>query len=86
MSSRRYLRTTDLARAIGAHPNTVRMYEVWGFLPPIPRSASGYRLYTEHHLDLMRLAWTALHGIVPCKPLVVPAVRRAAAGDLGGAL
>ena len=58
----RYLRTADIATAIGVHPNTVRMYEVWGFLPPVPRGPNGNRLYTEAHLDQMRLARTALHG------------------------
>ncbi len=82
----RYLRTSDIAKAIGAHPNTIRLYEQWGFLPPIPRSPSGYRLYTPYHLSLMRLAWTALHESYPCKPLIVIAVKKAAVGDLGGAL
>ncbi len=81
-----YLRTSDIARAVGAHPNTVRLYETWGFLPPIPRSPGGYRLYTEAHLDQMRLAWTAMHGICPCKALLNDLVRTAATGDLGGAL
>jgi DNA-binding transcriptional MerR regulator len=86
---RRYLRTSDIARAIGVHPNTVRLYEEWGFLPPIPRSPSGYRQFTEVHLDQMRLARTALHGPWPgrkIKQLALTLVRRAASGDLGGAL
>ncbi len=58
----RYMRTSDIAQAVGVHPNTVRLYEEWGFLPPIPRSPSGYRQYTQAHLDQMRLAQTALHG------------------------
>ena len=52
----RTLRTSDIAKAVGVHPNTVRLYEEWGFLPPIPRSPSGYRLFTGAHLDQMRLA------------------------------
>lgn len=43
----RYLRTSDIAKAVGVHPNTVRLYEEWGFLPPIPRNLSGYRLFTD---------------------------------------
>jgi hypothetical protein len=83
----RYLRTSDIAETVGVHPNTVRLYEAWGFLPPIPRSASGYRLFTAAHLDQMRLARTALCGPYPGgKSLVVDLVQRAAAGDLGGAL
>ena len=56
----RYLRTSDVARAVGVHPNTVRRYEEWGFLPPIPRTASGYRQFTQAHLEQMRLARLAL--------------------------
>jgi GntR family transcriptional regulator/MocR family aminotransferase len=58
----RYMRTSDIAKAVGVHPNTVRLYEEWGFLPPIPRSPSGYRQFTQAHLDQMRLARTALFG------------------------
>jgi len=85
----RYLRTSDIAKAVGVHPNTVRLYEQWGFLPPIPRSVSGYRLFTEAHLDQMRLARAALHGPWPgrnIKQSALVLVRRAASGDLGGAL
>jgi len=57
-----YLRTSAVAKAIGVHPNTVRLYEAWGFLPAAPRSPSGYRLFTEAHLDQMRLARIATHG------------------------
>lgn len=51
-----YLRTSDLARAAGIHPNTVRLYVDWGLLPPVERSESGYRLFTQKHLDCLRLA------------------------------
>ena len=83
------LRTSDIARAVGVHPNTVRLYEEWGFLPPIPRSPSGYRLFTEDHLDQMRLARTALGDPWPgrnIKHSAAALVRQAVAGDLGGAL
>ncbi len=89
MKSRQYLRTSEIAQAVGAHPNTVRLYEVWGFLPPIPRSPAGYRLYTEAHLDQMRLARLALNSNWPGKNVrdsAVKLVRQAASGDLGGAL
>lgn len=54
----KYLYTSDLARAVGIHPNTVRLYEGWGLIPPAERSASGYRLFTQLHLDCLRLART----------------------------
>ncbi len=84
---KRYLRTTDIARAVGVHPNTVRLYEEWGFLPPIPRSRSGYRQFTPAHLEQMRLAKIALGWPYPGgKSLVVDLVFKAAANDLGSAL
>ena len=53
---------SEIAREVGAHPNTVCHYEGWGFLPAVARSLSGYRLYTEIHLDYMRLARATPHG------------------------
>lgn len=84
-----YLSTSQIAKATGVHVNTVRLYETWGFLPPVRRSPTGYRLFTEAHLDQMRLARTALHGGWPGKPIRTSAldlVLQAARGDLGGAL
>ena len=52
----KFLRTSDLARTVGIHPNTVRRYVDWGLLPPVERSLSGYRLFTQIHLDCLRLA------------------------------
>jgi DNA-binding transcriptional MerR regulator len=89
MKKPRYLRTSEVAKAVGVHPNTVRKYEEWGFLPPVPRSVSGYRQFSEAHLDQMRLARTALHGGWPGQNIRRSALRlvqQAATGDLGGAL
>jgi DNA-binding transcriptional MerR regulator len=86
---RKYLRTSEVARAVGVHPNTVRLYEEWGFLPPIPRTRSGYRQFSAAHVDQMRLARMALGGPWPgrtIKQSALSLVRQAASGDLGGAL
>ena len=84
-----YLHTTDIAYAVAVHPNTVRKYEEWGLLPPIPRSPSGYRLFSETHLDQMRLArsamaFTWLGGDIRHESYAM--LQQAASGDLGGAL
>jgi hypothetical protein len=84
-----HLRTSDIAKAVGVHPNTVRPYEEWGFLPSIPRGPSRYRMFTEDHLDQMRLARTVFGDPWPGRYLrrsAVELVRQAAAGDLRGAL
>ncbi len=89
MDKKKYLRTIDLAREAGIHPNTVRLYEQWGFLPPIPRSPKGYRLFTARHLDLLRLARTALHTNIvggDVRQAALDVIYTAAKGDLGGAL
>ncbi|MEA4908302.1 MAG: MerR family transcriptional regulator [Chloroflexi bacterium] len=84
----RHLSTSVIARAAGVHPNTVRLYETWGFLPPVPRSPAGYRLYTQFHLDQMCLARLALHGQWPGPAIrhsALQIVQYAARGDLHGA-
>ena len=83
------LSAAKIAKAVGCHPNTVRLYEEWGFLPPIPRAPNGYRLYKPEHLDQMRLARAALNTPWPGKAIRrsgLEIVTIAAAGDLGAAL
>src|SRR5512145_1923243 len=48
--------TSEIARAVGVHPNTVRLYAQWGLIPPVERSPNGYRIFTQQHLDCLRLA------------------------------
>lgn len=82
----RFLTTSRVAKAVGVHPNTVRIYEQMGFLPPIPRTPSGYRKFTQEHLEQMRIAWLALRWPFPGgRAFVEKMVRTAANGDLGGA-
>jgi DNA-binding transcriptional MerR regulator len=62
MSEKRYLRTVDLARAVGVSVQQVRNYEAAGFLPPAPRSAAGYRLYTRRHLAAIETTRAMIAG------------------------
>jgi DNA-binding transcriptional MerR regulator len=81
------LRTRDLARALGVHVNSIRMYEQDGLLPPIPRGANGYREYGAAHLEQARLVRLALQWpYLGDKALLLDLVRSAAAGDLGRAM
>ena len=48
--------TTDVAKIIGIHPNTVRMYEEWGLIPLAERKSNGYRVFTDFHIEQLRLA------------------------------
>jgi DNA-binding transcriptional MerR regulator len=60
MPSQRIYRTSDIARAGGIHTNTVRLYEDWGYIPPAPRAANGYRQFSAYHLDQIRVVRLAL--------------------------
>lgn len=83
----RYLKTSDIAKAVGVHVNTVRLYEARGFLPPVPRAANGYRLFTTRHLEQMRLAYLALKWpYAGGAHVTLELVNCAAQGDLGMAM
>jgi DNA-binding transcriptional MerR regulator len=86
---RQIFRTAEVARAVGVHPNTVRAYEQWGFLPRVLRLPNGYRAYSPHHIEQMRLARLAMHGGWPggaIRKSALELVRRSAAGDLRAAI
>ncbi|WP_216831690.1 MerR family transcriptional regulator [Alkalihalobacterium elongatum] len=50
------MRTSEIAELAQVHPNTVRLYEEWQFISPVPRKANGYRDYSELHLKQMKIA------------------------------
>ena len=81
--------TSEIAKIIGIHSNTVMLYEKWGYIAPIPRKANGYRVYTEIHLEQMKLVRMALRSeLIKCymKVEVQNIIRSAAQGDLRKAL
>jgi DNA-binding transcriptional MerR regulator len=84
-----YLRTSDLARAVGIHANTVRRYVDRGILPAVERSPSGYRYFTEHHLDCLLLACQVYRSQYPGTAIFQSGTRIvqvAVSGDLDDAL
>ena len=50
------MNTSTIANYAGVHPNTVRLYEKWGYISPVPRAANGYRQYTPLHQQQMIIA------------------------------
>ena len=46
----------EVAKIISIHPNTVRMYEKWGMIPLAERKSNGYRIFTDFHIEQLRLA------------------------------
>ncbi|UNK18835.1 MerR family transcriptional regulator [Paenibacillus sp. N3/727] len=52
-------RTTKIAKRVNVHPNTVRIYEEWGYISPVPRTENGYRIFSDIHLFQLLVARTA---------------------------
>lgn len=83
------LRTSDIAKAAGIHTNTVRLYEVIGFLPPVPRQPNGYRCFTDFHLEQVLAARSALRSTWlggAIREQALAGIYHSAAGDGGSAL
>lgn len=51
--------TSQVAKIIGVHPNTVRLYEKWELIPVAKREKNGYRIYTSFHVEVFKIARTA---------------------------
>ncbi len=51
----KHYKTSEVAKLFNLHPNTIRLYEQWGLLPVVPRSSTGYRLFTQAHIDQIKL-------------------------------
>ena len=82
-------RTSELAKIIGIHPNTVRKYEESGLIPKAERRPNGYRMFTEFHLEQLRLARIAFQIEVLQNGLrkkIVEMVKISAQGDFDKAL
>ena len=47
--------TAAVARRVGVHPNTVRLYETIGWITSPARRPNGYRVFTEKHILQLRL-------------------------------
>lgn len=47
--------TSEAAKIIGIHPNTVRKYEEWGLIQQAERKPNGYRIFTDFHIEQLKL-------------------------------
>lgn len=85
----RTYRTSEVARLIGIHPNTVRLYEELKLIPPVGRAPNRYRVFTDFHIDQFRLARLAFQVEVlqnGLRKMIVEMVKTSAAGDFDEAL
>ena len=49
-------KTSEVAKLIGIHPNTVRLYENAGLISKPERQSNGYRIFTDLNIEQFRLA------------------------------
>ena len=81
--------TAAVARRVGVHPNTVRLYEAIGWITSPARRPNGYRVFTEMHILQLRLVQAALRVPVlqnGLRTLAIATLQHAAAMDWPGAL
>ncbi|WYJ89647.1 hypothetical protein A5888_001370 [Enterococcus sp. 9E7_DIV0242] len=52
-------KTAEVAKIVGLHANTIRRYEEWGLIPTPERAENGYRLFTEYHIEVIKIARVA---------------------------
>ena len=81
--------TGQIAKIIGIHANTVRMYEHLGLIPKPLRRANGYRVFGDVHIDQFRLARTAFQIEVLQSGLrkrIIEVVKKSAEGQYDEAI
>lgn len=81
--------TGQVARIVGIHPNTVRMYEEWGLIPKPLRKPNGYRVFGDEHIDQFILARTAFQIEVLQNGLrrrIIEVIKKSAAGKYNEAI
>ncbi|GAA0075838.1 MerR family transcriptional regulator [Clostridium sp. CTA-5] len=52
-------KTAEVAKIVGIHSNTVRLYEKLELIPKVDRLVNGYRVFTDYHIEQFKLARTA---------------------------
>ncbi len=84
-----FYKTSEVAKIIGIHPNTVRLYEEWGMIPKAERKSNGYRVFTDFHIEQLRLARTVFKIEVlqnGLRKMIIEAVKVSANADFDQAL
>lgn len=82
-------KTAEIARCVGIHPNTVRLYEELGLIPKTEREPNGYRIFTDFHMEQIKLARTALQVEVLQNGLrkkIIDIIKASAGGDFDKAI
>ncbi|MDR3598544.1 MerR family transcriptional regulator [Clostridium sp.] len=46
---------SQIAKLVGVNKETIRYYEKFGLLPLPERKSNGYKIYTQHHIEIMEI-------------------------------
>ncbi len=82
-------KTSEIAQRIGIHPNTVRLYEELELIPKPERKTNGYRVFTDFHMEQIKLVRTAFKVEVLQNGLrkqVINIIKTSAANDFDKAI
>ncbi|EGD48218.1 regulatory protein MerR [Ruminiclostridium papyrosolvens DSM 2782] len=82
-------KTAELAKRVGVHSNTVRLYEKLKLIPEADRLPNGYRVFTDYHLEQFKLARIAFKVEVLQNGLrkkIIDVVKLSAEGELEEAI
>lgn len=82
-------KTAEIAARIGIHPNTVRLYEELKLIPKPERQPNGYRIFTDFHMEQLRLARLAFQIVLLQNGLrkkIIQMIKTSATGDFDTAI
>lgn len=82
-------KTAEVAKRVGVHSNTVRLYEKLELIPKVNRLSNGYRVFTDYHVEQFNLARTAFKVEVLQNGLrkkIINVVKLAAKGEFQEAI
>jgi DNA-binding transcriptional MerR regulator len=81
--------TSEVAKIIGIHPNTVRLYEEYELIPKPRRRENGYRIFTNRHIEQLKLARLLLSVEVlqnGLRKMAINIIKTSATGDFDAAI
>jgi len=81
--------TSQIAKKVNLHSNTIRLYEALMLIPKADRKPNGYRVFTDVHLEQIKLARLALKGEVlqgGLRDKALQIIKISATGDYSGAV
>ncbi|MCM0650114.1 MerR family transcriptional regulator [Clostridium swellfunianum] len=82
-------KTAEVAKKVGLHSNTVRLYEKLKLIPEASRLPNGYRVFIDYHIEQLKLARTAFKVEVLQNGLrkkIINVVKLSARGQLSEAI